>query len=96
VRYLAETGADVEALQLAKACRKMLNAAGNWHDWLVLAKEARRRLPKRGKEGGLLAVLRTMEEEALRRALGICQRHRARLLKNGGNQPSTQREPGTL
>lgn len=80
VRYLAETGADDEAVRLAKSCRKMLNAAGNWHDWQVLAKEAKRRLPKRGKEAGLLAVLRTMEEEALRRALDICQRHTARLL----------------
>jgi CHAD domain-containing protein len=92
VRYLAETGADVEALQLAKACRKMLNAAGNWHDWLVLAKEARRRLPKRGKEGGLLAVLRTMEEEALRRALGICQRHRARLVAGRSEDGSTAQQ----
>ncbi len=80
VRYLAETGADDEALRLAKACRKMLNAAGAWHDWQALAKEAKRRLPKRGKKDGLLAVLRTMEEEALRRALEICQRHAARLL----------------
>lgn len=92
VRYLAETGADVEALQLAKACRKMLNAAGNWHDWQVLAKEARRWLPKRGKEGGLLAVLRTMEEEALRRALGICQRHRARLVAGRSEDGSTAQQ----
>lgn len=80
VRYLAETGADVEAVRLAKACRKMLNSAGVWHDWHVMAKEAKRRLPKRGEEDGLFAVLRTMEEEALRRALNICQRHRARLV----------------
>jgi CHAD domain-containing protein len=80
VRYLAETGADVETARLAKACRKMLNAAGAWHDWQVLAKEAKRRTPKRGKEDGLLAMLHTMEEEALRHALDICQRHAARLV----------------
>lgn len=80
VRYLAETGADVEALRLAKSCRKMLNAAGAWHDWLVLAKEAKRQHPKRGKEDSLLVVLHTMEQEALRRALNICQRHHARLV----------------
>jgi len=88
VRYLAETGADAEAARLAKACRKMLNAAGAWHDWQVLAKEARRRLPDRDKEAGLLAVLRTVEEEALHRALDICQRHAARLLADRGGDGS--------
>ena len=91
VRYLAETGADDEALRLAKACRKMLNAAGAWHDWQALAKEAKRRLPKRGKEDGLLAVLRTVEEEALRRALDICRRHAARLVAGScGNGSAAQ------
>jgi CHAD domain-containing protein len=89
VRYLAETGTDVEALRLAKSCRKMLNAAGAWHDWQVLAKEAKQRLPKRGKEDGLLAVLRTMEQEALRRALNICQRHAARLLASRSGNGNT-------
>jgi len=91
VRYLAETGADVEAVRLAKACRKMLNAAGAWHDWQVLAIEAKRRFPKRSKEDGLLAVLQKVEEDALRRALDICQRHAARLLAgSSGNGSAAQ------
>jgi hypothetical protein len=91
VRYLAETGADTESVRLAKACRKMLNAAGAWHDWHVLAREAKRRLAKRGKEDGLLAVLRTVEEEALRRALDICRRHAARLVAGScGNGSAAQ------
>jgi len=31
-----------------------------------------------------VSLLRTMEEDALRRALEICQRHAARLAKSGG------------
>jgi CHAD domain-containing protein len=89
VRYLAETGTDPESGLLAAICRKMLNAAGDWHDWQALAKEAQRLLP--GKEGGLAAVLATMTDEALRRALGICQRSRARLLSGGEGQLSPQR-----
>jgi CHAD domain-containing protein len=82
VRYLAETGADPASGRLAAICRKMLNAAGDWHDWQVLANEAQRLLP--GKEGGLAAMLATRTDEALHRALDICQRSRARLLKSGG------------
>lgn len=88
VRYLAETGSDDEALQLASACRKMLTAAGAWHDWHVLAREAKQRLPKHGKEDGLLAVLRTVEEEALRRALIICRHAGLRLLADSGEDES--------
>jgi CHAD domain-containing protein len=84
VRYLAETGTDPEAMRLAASSRKMLNAAGDWHDWHVLAKAADRMLPNHGEEDGLVSLLRTMEEDALRRALEICQRHAARLAKSGG------------
>jgi hypothetical protein len=87
VRYLAEIATDPESGRLAAICRKMLNAAGDWHDWQVLANEAQRLLP--GKEGGLAAMLATMTEQALRRALGICQRSRARLLKSGGGDESS-------
>jgi CHAD domain-containing protein len=86
VRYLAEAGTDDEAERLAKACRKMLNAAGEWHDWHVLATEAKRRLPKRGKQDGLLAVLRTMEADALRRALKISRLSTAQLLAGSGEE----------
>jgi CHAD domain-containing protein len=78
VRYLAE--ADPQAGRLALPCKKMLDAAGDWHDWQELAREAGRGVA--GKEGGLAAVLGSRTEEALRRALVLCRRSRARLLKS--------------
>ena len=88
VRYLAEAGTDDEAARLASTSRKMLTAAGNWHDWHVLTAEAKRRLPKRRKQDGLLAVLRTMEAEALRRALKISRLSTAQLLADSGEEES--------
>jgi CHAD domain-containing protein len=88
VRYLAEAGTDDEAARLASTSRKMLTAAGNWHDWHVLTAEAKRRLPKRSKQDGLLAVLRTMEAEALRRALEISRQSTAQLLAGSGEEES--------
>jgi len=90
VRYLAETGADRDARRLAVSCKKMLTAAGNWHDCQLLAKETVRRLPRKGS--GLAEVLRAMTEDSLRRALAICRRSSARLLKDcDQDEPSTQR-----
>lgn len=89
VRYLAETGTGRDARRLAVSCKKMLNAAGNWHDCQELTKEAVRRLP--GKDSGLAEVLSTITEKSLRRALAICRRSSVRLLKIGdGDEPSTQ------
>jgi CHAD domain-containing protein len=88
VRYLAEAGTDDEAARLASTSRKMLTAAGNWHDWHVLTTEAKRRLPKRSRQDGLLAVLRTMEADALRRALKISRQSTAQLLAGSSEEES--------
>lgn len=92
VRYLAETGAGRDAGRLAVPCKKMLDAAGDWHDWHELARVAKRLLPGPAKESGLVAVLGTRTEESLHRALVICRRSTARLLNSGGeDEPSAQR-----
>jgi CHAD domain-containing protein len=80
LRYLAEARATPQARRMAATFKKMQDAAGDWHDWQVLAKEAERVLSD--KEEGLAAVLRTMAEEALQRALDVCRRSTAQLLKS--------------
>jgi hypothetical protein len=85
--YLAQGSAAADALagQLAAAFRRIHLAAGEWHDWQMLAEEAGRILPGHGKLGkggqdGLLPVLQRMEEGALKRALGHCRRSTTRFL----------------
>jgi CHAD domain-containing protein len=87
VRYLADTGTDAKAKRLAANFKKMLDAAGEWHDWQMLAKTASGALPHHGKGSSLIPVLGTMAEEALRGTLNVCQHTTARLLKNSKNQP---------
>ena len=55
---------------------------GEWHDWTVLASKAERALGKRGRKGGLVKLLETLAAQSLKRALGVCRRLTARLLKH--------------
>jgi CHAD domain-containing protein len=40
-RYIAESAQDAHAVAVGKALKKMQDDVGDWHDWLVLADEAR-------------------------------------------------------
>jgi CHAD domain-containing protein len=55
-RYIAESAAeDAHALAIGKALKKLQDEIGDWHDWLVLADEARAALGDDGKD--LIALL---------------------------------------
>ena len=81
--YLAQISAtsDPLAKRLATAFRQIHVAAGEWHDWQVLALEADRVLRGHGKQDGLVPVLEALEEKALHRALGQCRRSAARYVR---------------
>jgi CHAD domain-containing protein len=55
-RYIAESAAeDAHALAVGKVLKRLQDEIGDWHDWLVLADEARTALGDDGKE--LIALL---------------------------------------
>ncbi len=80
VRYLAEIFAagDLEAGRQAAQLKKMQSAIGEWHDWQDLAKE-QRHSHKKHKE--LAELLEALTAESLEKALELCERVKAQLLK---------------
>lgn len=94
--YLAENSAaaDPMAARMAAAFRKIHLAIGEWHDWQALGLEAGNVLAGLDQGGGLLPVLKSLEEKALRRALGLCRRSTAPFLADSAEQrPSPRRKP---
>ena len=90
VRYLAEffTPADPLAGRLAATLRRMQSAIGEWHDWQAMAKMADRRLKGHDRTNSLAELLETLAGESLEKALDLCRRSTARLLKWGGQNVS--------
>ncbi len=78
-RYVAESGGeDQEAKAIAKAINRVQDAIGDWHDFLVLASEAKSAL---GKSGAELRAAMDAEVEALfRRAISTTDAVRRRLV----------------
>jgi CHAD domain-containing protein len=93
LRYLAELFADSEpeAKRLAMALKAMQVAIGDWHDWHVLAKLARRILEGREKSGGLAELLRTLSSESLQKALDLCREQTAQLVASGAQNDLSPR-----
>jgi len=94
VRYLAEFSpvADAQTGRQVSALKRMQSAVGEWHDWQALARKAHRALRDHDKKGGIAELLETLAEESLQRALEICERTTAQLLKqdhdDGVSRPS--------
>jgi CHAD domain-containing protein len=92
-RYLADVAKknDPYAARQAALLKKVQNAAGEWHDLQTLAIKAEQVLET---SDGLVAVLKTQSDEALKRALELCPRVTAQLLDRGArNGVSTQTMP---
>jgi CHAD domain-containing protein len=83
VRYRAEifTKNDPEAGRQAASIRRMQSAIGAWHDWHVLAKKEAH---ANGAHEELTELLETLAAESLEKALAICARTTAKLLKRRG------------
>jgi CHAD domain-containing protein len=98
VRYLAElsAGADPQAARQAVALRQMQVAIGEWHDWQVLAQKAGRALRGRGKGNSLAELLETLTAESLQKALSLCRRLTARLVRQGQGNTASSPAPQKL
>jgi CHAD domain-containing protein len=71
-RYLAEMeDGSALAKQFAKRMKKVLDAIGAWHDWLLLAQLAKETL---GKSSALAKLLKKKRDRALRQAVGAVER----------------------
>lgn len=83
VRYLADLAAPSypRAAQQATAMGRMQVAAGEWHDLRTLARKAERELGKRGTAGGLVSLLEDLAAESLQKALVLCRRTTAQLVR---------------
>lgn len=94
--YLSEISATSDPLagRLAAAFRKIHGAVGKWHDCQSLAEEAHRILSKHARRDGLVSVLEMLTEEALKKALALCRRSAAQVLKSAGPvEPFPCRKP---
>jgi len=78
-RYMAESGgADEQAGAVGKALKRLQDEIGDWHDWLVLAEEAREALGSHGLE--LTALIEKERDMHYALAMNITERMRGRLM----------------
>ena len=93
LRYLAEffAASDPRTAQQADDLRRMQTVIGEWRDWQLLAKKARRML--KDEESALPDLLAALETKALRRAVRSCGRLQERLLQAGADTQSQQKRP---
>ncbi len=69
IRYIAEmAGDDPQAKRMVKELKRMQDAIGEWHDWLVLTQKAEE-LFADGGESPLLSALRNLTRARFMRAL---------------------------
>jgi CHAD domain-containing protein len=69
-RYVAEADdSDPAAVAMAKAVKRVQDAIGDWHDWVVVAEEAQEALGKNGTS--LQAELEARAQNAYAHALGV-------------------------
>ena len=78
-RYMAESGGeDEQAGAVSKALKKLQDEIGDWHDWLVLAEEAREALGSNGAE--LTGLIEAQRDKHYALAMNITERMRGRLM----------------
>lgn len=85
-RYLAEAGGDDKrARDTAKALKKVQDAIGDWHDWLLLVERADKTLGRKGAR--LTAEIEHMRDAHFELAMKMERKIRSRLLNgaSGGN-----------
>jgi len=78
-RYIAESAAeDAHALAVGKALKRLQDDIGDWHDWLVLADEARAALENEGED--LIALLEAERDRHYVLSMKTVNRLRGRLM----------------
>lgn len=68
VRYVAELGQTAQAATITSECRRVQDAIGEWHDFVMLTKRAMLLFPSRSP---LIAALRTLQSSKLAEALRV-------------------------
>ena len=94
-RYIAESAAeDAHALAIGKALKKLQDDIGDWHDWLVLADEARTALGEQSNE--LIALLDAERDRHYVLAMKTVNRLRGKLLGEwlATRKPTTRSHSG--
>ena len=96
VRYLADLCAagDARTGRQAAAMGRMQVAAGEWHDLKMLARKAARELSGRNAKESLVELLEELAAESLQKALALCRRTTAQLLRPEAMQAT--RRPAVL
>jgi CHAD domain-containing protein len=101
VRYLAEmAGDDPQAKRMVKELKRMQDAIGEWHDWLVLTQKAEE-LFADGGESPLLSALRNLTRARFMRALrsasdikrNLLEMHKALGGRGGAGEPISPEQP---
>ncbi|MBT9331009.1 CHAD domain-containing protein [Paracidobacterium acidisoli] len=78
-RYVAESGGEDESAKaVGGALKRLQDEIGDWHDWLVLADEARRALGAQGTE--LTSRIETERDQHYDSAMKMAARLRGRLM----------------
>jgi CHAD domain-containing protein len=90
-RYMAEAGGEDEHAGLVgKALKKLQDEIGDWHDWLMLAEEARQVLGENG--AGLTAELEGIRDSHYEMAMKVAGKMRGKLMGEwlGTARPATR------
>jgi CHAD domain-containing protein len=81
-RYMAEAGVDDERAEMVgKALKKLQDEIGDWHDWLMLAEEARKYLDADGAM--LTAEIERIRDVHFEMAMKVEAKMRGRLIGEG-------------
>lgn len=94
VRYIAELGQTPEAVTVTSECKRVQDAIGEWHDFVMLNKRAARLFAARSP---LIAALRTIESAKLAEALrmtGEVKRKLSQLRSEMRPGPGSERAGG--
>jgi CHAD domain-containing protein len=86
-RYEAELIGGAEADDQVKQFKRVQDAIGEWHDWLVLSELAQKEL----KKGPLSRSITSIEARKLARALRVAEATESKLLEAGA--PPVERKP---
>lgn len=92
-RYMAEAGGEDErAGAVGTALKRLQDAIGDWHDWVMLAEEARRALD--AESAALITVIEDRREQQFNDAIRLAAKLRGRLMGEWlASSPRTTRAP---
>lgn len=91
-RYIAEAGDDDQSRRTVKQLKRVQDGIGAWHDWLVLAAEARNEAE--GQENRLVKLVAAKRDQAFKSAVKTTAGVREELLGEWETQLGGKKEAG--